>query len=88
MGSSPEWMSYPDPIRSKLQIPQLSQSLQPFNPGNLILHEEKIRQLDKVRHILNVLDLVKAEVQGGEVVKFFEVLDVGDEIVVEVQFLE
>lgn len=77
-------MSYPNPIRSKLQVPQLSQPLQPLNPGNLILHEEKIRQLDKMRHILNVLDLVEAEVQGCDVVEFIEVLDVGDEIVVEV----
>lgn len=81
-------MSYPDPIRSKLQVPQLSQPLEPFNPGNFILHEEDIRQLDKVRHIPDMLDLVEAEVQDGEVVEFIEVFDVGNEIIVKVQLFE
>lgn len=66
----------------------MGQSLQSFDPGDLVLYEEKIRQFDKVRHILNMLDLVEAEVQGGEVVEFVEVLDVGDQVVVEVQLLE
>lgn len=88
MSGGPYCMSYPDPICSKLQVPQLGQSLQSFDPGDLVLYEEKIRQFDKVRHILNMLDLVEAEVQGGEVVEFVEVLDVGDQVVVEVQLLE
>lgn len=66
----------------------MSQPLQPFDPGNLILHEEEIRQLDKVRHIFDMLDLVEAEVQDGKVVEFVEIPDVGDQVVVEVQFLE
>lgn len=78
-------MSYPDPIRSKLQVPQLSQPLEAFNPGNFILHEEDIRQVDKVSHILDMFDLVEAEVQGGEVVEFIEVFDVGNEVIVKVQ---
>lgn len=81
-------MPYPDPIRSKLQIPQLSQPLQAFDPGNFILHEEDIRQLVKVRHILDMLDLVEAEVQDGEVAEFIEIFDVRNEIIVEVQFFE
>lgn len=35
-----------------------------------------------------MLDLVEAEVQDGKVVEFVEIPDVGDQVVVEVQFLE
>lgn len=40
-----------------------------------------------MRHILNVLDLVEAEVQRRQV-EFLEVLDVRDEIIVEIEFFQ
>lgn len=79
---------YPDSVCPQFQIPQLSQPLQPLDPGDLILHEEEIRQLDEMRQVFDMLDLVEAQVQGSQVVKLVEVLDVGNEVIVEVEFLQ
>lgn len=40
-----------------------------------------------MRHILDMLNLVKAEVQGRQV-EFIEVLDMRDEIIVEIEFFQ
>lgn len=51
------------------------------------MHEEQVRQFGKMRHILDVLNLVKAEVQGRQV-EFIEVLDMRDEIIVKIEFFQ
>lgn len=51
------------------------------------MHEEQVRQFGKMRHILDVLNFVKAEVQGRQV-EFIEVLDMRDEIIVEIEFFQ
>lgn len=38
--------------------------------------------------ILDMLDVVEAEVKTGELMKGFKAFDVGDEVVVEVQFYQ
>lgn len=39
-------------------------------------------------HILDMLNLVEAEVQADEIVELVQTLDVGNEVVVEIKFLQ
>lgn len=41
-----------------------------------------------MRHILDVLDLVKAQIQASQVLELVESFDMGDEIIVEVEFFQ
>lgn len=39
-------------------------------------------------HILDMLNLVEAEIQAGEIVELLQTLDMGNEVVVEIKFLQ
>lgn len=39
-----------------------------------------------MRDILDMLDLVEAQIQAGQVMEPLQALDVGDEVIVEIEF--
>lgn len=41
-----------------------------------------------MRHILDVLDLVKTQIQARQVLELIEPFDMGDEIIVKVKFFQ
>ena len=57
--------THPNPISTQLQISQLSQPFQALDPRDLILHEINICQFNQMRHVLDMLDLIKTQVQAG-----------------------
>lgn len=75
----------PNSIGTQLQVLQLGQSLQPFDPRDLVLREEQLRQFREVRDILNMLDLVEAQIQALQIAELIEPFDVGNEVIVKVQ---
>jgi DNA-directed RNA polymerase specialized sigma subunit len=42
--------------------------------------------MDQMRDVLDVLDLVEAQIQAGQITEFIQTLDVRDKVVIEVQF--
>lgn len=73
------------PVRGQLQIPQLRQSLQAFDLRDLVLDKVYVPQLLEVVHPLNRLDLVKTQVEAREIGQLLQPLDMGYEIIVEVE---
>lgn len=61
---------------------------QVLNPRHPVLYEEELRHLRLSLQSLNMLDIVKRKVEGGEVVEVFEAVDVGNGVIVEVKFFE
>ena len=59
--------SYSYPIGRQLQIPELRQAVETLNLLYLVLHEVDVCQRLQMIHILDVLKLVKAQIQAGEV---------------------
>ena len=58
--------SYSYPIGRQLKIPQLRQAFKTLNLLYLVLHEVDVCQRFQMIHILDVLELVEAQVQAGE----------------------
>ena len=78
--------THPDPVGAQFQIPQLAQPLQTFNLRYLILHEEQIRQLHEMRHVLDMLDLIKAEVENSHVATIVKALNSRNKVIIEIEF--
>lgn len=64
---------------------QLFQALYRRDP---ILHKKYIRQLRQVRHILDMFNLVEAQIEQRQIGQVVEALDVTDKVVVEIEFPE
>ena len=60
-------ISYPDPVCSQFQVPQFGQPIKPLNLLYLVLHKVDIPELLEVIHILDMLDLVEAEIQACKI---------------------
>lgn len=66
----------------------MHQLIKPLYRRNPILHEENIRQLGQMRHILDMLDLVETQIEQRQIGQVVETLDVTDEVVVEIELFE
>lgn len=76
----------PNLIRAQFQVLDSGQFLQALNAGDFVLHKENLGQLLQMRDILDMFDLVEAQIQAGQVMELLQALDVGDEIIVEIKF--
>jgi len=66
----------------------MHQFIQPLYRRNPILYEKNIRQLGQMRHVLDMFDLVKTQIEQSQIGQVVETLDVTDEVVVEVELFE
>ena len=69
-------LPYPYPIRSQFQVPQLSQPIKSLNLLYLVLHKVDIPEPLEVIHILDMLDLVEAQIQARKIGEAFQSSDV------------
>lgn len=76
----------PNFIRAQLQVLDSSQFLQALDTGDFVLHKENLGQLLQMRDILDMLDLVEAQIQARQIMELLQALDVRDEVIVEVEF--
>lgn len=59
-----------------------------LNLGNPVLHKEQLLHLCLRVEPFDVLDVVETEVEGGKVLEVFQAVDVGNRVIVEVEFFE
>lgn len=67
-------MTYPNPVRTQLEIHQVCQIFQAFNLRYLVLHKVNVVQFLQVIHSLDMLDLVVTQVQAAEFREWLETL--------------
>lgn len=67
---------YSYPVGCQLQIPEPIQPIEPLNFLYLILYEVDVRQLFKMIHVLDMLDLVEAQIEACETFKGVQAFDV------------
>lgn len=70
------FVTYPDSIRSQFQIAQFIQAVQPFNSRDLVLDKVNVRQPLEMLHILDMLDLIEAEIEASQVLKLVQAFHV------------
>jgi hypothetical protein len=75
----------PNLIGAQFQVLDQGQFLQALNTCDLVLHKEKLGQFLEMRDILNMLDLVEAQIQARKALEVLQTLDVRDEVIVEIE---
>lgn len=68
--------TYPNPIRSQLQVSQILQPFQALDSLYAILYKIQICQFLQMRDILDMLDFIEAQIQTLQVRKVLEAPDV------------
>ena len=66
----------------------MRQLLESFDARDLVLDEIQVRQSPQVANVLDVLELVEAQVQACQTREMIQSFQVGYQVVVEIQVLE